>query len=392
MPVSDPRPTSKSSLEHLRDIANSVLSPQPHNKPTTGHKSGHSQPHRSSSFGKMGIKSLNRKPSLVDRLRQLRTAALAPSKATFLTEKRPSYVPIQTVGEQPTAHYRDEAPHKPMSNPRSRSYFPEKGLDLEELDSKLEQYAKRSLESADTETDVEPDGLPGREAFGLQRRSDQASTAEASDDGPERDPSSCLEPVASLQPPSQGVGSVESCLVSPKSGAEESQPSDYELFMREAVEAERQRIESNDQAPRPAREPPLNHFYSNNWDHQSRPSPKLRGIQEAGDDNAREGEEEAHAVTGDVDSERQVLSSEASSEGGDANLAPPKSTLSRANTDLSGMGRRVTFSNTYVPRERVERRASAPSCATRVKSPSRPVRKQKSIKQLIADYIRPPRG
>lgn len=340
----------------------------------------------------MGTKSLNRKPSLVDRLRQLRTAALAPSKVTFLTEKRPSYVPIQTVGGgQPAAHFRDEAPHKPMSNPRSRSYYPEKGLDLEELDSKLEQYAKRSLESGGTGTDAESDGLPRRETFGLQQRSDQASTAEASDDGPERDPSSCLEPVASLQPPSQGVGSVESCLVSPKGTAEESQPSDYELFMREAVEAERQRMGDNNQAPRPAREPPLNHFYSNNWDHQSRPSPKLGGIQEAGDDNAREGEE-AYKIPGDVDSERQALSSEASSERGDADLAPPKSTLSRANTDLAGMGRRVTFSNTCVPRERVERRASAPSCATRVKSPSRPVRKQKSIRQLIADYIRPPRG
>lgn len=331
----------------------------------------------------MGTKSLNRKPSLVDRLRQLRTAALAPSKTTFSTEKRPLYVPIQTAGEQPTAYYRDEAPNEPMSNPQPRSYYPEKGLDLEELDSKLEQYAKRSLESADTVTDgAEPDGLSGRETFGLQRRHDQASTADASDDGPERDPSACLEPVASLQPPSQGVGSVESWLVSPKSAAEESQPSDYELFMREAVEAERQRLGSNDQNSRPTREPPLNHFYSSTWDHQSRPSPKLAEIQEAGDD-----------IAGDSDSERQALSSEASSERDDANLAPPpKSTLSRANTDLTGMGRRVTFSNTCVPRERVERRASAPGCATRVKSPSRPVRKQRSIKQLIADYIRPPRG
>lgn len=343
----------------------------------------------------MGTKSLDRKPGLVDRLRLLRTAALAPSKATFLTEKRPSYIPIQPVSEQPTAHYRDEASNKPMSNPwsRSRSYYPEKGLDLEELDSRLEQYARRSMDFEDTETDADSNGLPRRGTFGLQQqRCDQASTAEASDDGPERDPSSCLEPVASLQPPSQGVGSVESYLVSPKSATEDSQPSDYELFMREAVEAERQRVDDNDQAPRPAREPPLNHFYSNNWDHQSHPSPKLAEIQEAADDNARE-VEEAQAVPEDLDSERQALSSEASSEMGDANLAPPKSTISRANTDImAGMERRVTFSNTCVPRERVERRASAPSCATRVKSPSRPVRKQKSIKQLIADYIRPPRG
>lgn len=340
----------------------------------------------------MGTKSLNRKPSLVDRLRQLRTATLAPSKATFLTEKRPSHVPIQPVNEHPTVHYRDEGPKKPMSNPRSRSYYPEKGLDLEELDSKLEQYAKRSLESADTEADTGSDRPPERETLGVQRMNDQASTAEASEDEPERDPSSCLEPVASLQPPSRGVGTVESCLIAPQNAAEESKPSDYELFMREAEEAERQRMENKDQAPRPAREPPLNPFYSNNWDHQSRPSPKLAEIQEAADDDAREDGDKAHAMSGDFDSERQALSSEASSEKGDANFAPPKSTISRANTDMTGMGRRVTFSNTCVPRERVERRASAPSCATRVKSPSRPVRKQKSIKQLIADYIRPPRG
>lgn len=391
--LSDPRPTSQASSNICAILP---FSPQPSAAQQTNHGASlGSQPATYSitfsNFSRMGTKSLNRKPSLVDRLRLLRTAALAPSKATFLTEKRPSYVPIEPVSEQPTTHYRDEAPNKPMSNPRSRSYYPGKGLDLEELDSKLEQYAKRSLDSVDTETDADSDGLPRRGTFGLQQqRSDQASTAGASD-GPERDPSSCLEPVASLQPPSQGVGSVESCLVSPKSAPEESQPSDYELFMREAVETERQRLENNDPAPRPAREPPLNHFYSNNWDHQSRPSPKLAEIQEATDGDARE-VEEGHAIAGDFESERQALSSEASSERGDANLAPPKSTISRANTDLTGMGRRVTFSNTCVPRERVERRASAPSCATRVKSPSRPVRKQKSIKQLIADYIRPPRG
>lgn len=339
----------------------------------------------------MGTKSLNRKPSLVDRLRQLRTAALAPSKATFTTEKRPSYVPIQPVDEHPATRFRDEGPKKPMSVPRSRSYFPEKGLDLEELDFKLEQYAKKSLESTETETDSEADGSPGRDTSGIRQLKDQASTADTSDDEPERDPSSCLEPVASLQPPSQGVGSDESYLLAPQQESGESQPSDYELFMREAEEAERQRVENKDKPLRPTREPPLNPFYSNNWDHQSQPSPGLAEIQEVADDDAGESHE-AHASTKDQDSDRQALSSEASSEKGDAKLAPPKSTISRANTDLTGGPRHIKFSNTCVPRDRIERRASAPSCATRVKSPSRPVRKQKSIKQLIADYIRPPRG
>lgn len=340
----------------------------------------------------MGTKSLNRKPSLVDRLRQLRSVALSPSKATFLTEKRPSYVPIRPVDEHPATHFRDEGPKKPMSVPRSRSYYPEKGLDLEELDFKLEQYAKKSLESTATETDSEMDGPPGRRpSAGLQLMNDQASTAGASEDQPERDPSSCLEPVASLQPPSQGVGSVESCLVADQQAPEESEPSDFELFMREAEEAERQRMENKDKPSRPVREPPLNPFYSNNWDNQSQPSPKLAGIKEAADDDARGGHE-AHAKSGDQDSDRQTMSSEASSDKGDANAAPPKSTISRANTDVTGAGRHIKFGNTSVPRELMERRASAPNCATRVKSPSRPIRKQKSIKQLIADYIRPPRG
>lgn len=342
----------------------------------------------------MGTKSLNRKPSLVDRLRQLRSAALSPSKATFMTEKRPSYVPIQPVEEHPATYFRDEGPNKPTSNPRSRSYYPEKGLDLDELDAKLEQYAKRSLGTAETEADTGSDGPPGRETPGVQQTYDQASTADDSDDEPERDPSSCLEPVASLQPPSQGVGSVESSLIAPQQAPGESKLSDYELFMREAEEAERQRMENKDKPSRPTREPPLNPFYSNNWDHpQSQPSPKLAEIQEDADDDAREGHE-AHATLGDEDSDRQALSSETSSEKGDANAAPPKSTISRANTDVTGGGgRHIKFSNTCAPRERgMERRASAPSCATRVKSPSRPVRKQKSIKQLIADYIRPPRG
>lgn len=339
----------------------------------------------------MGTKTLNRKPSLVDRLRQLRTAAMSPSKATFMTEKRPSYVPIQPVDQHPAAHFRDQEPKKPVSNTRSRSWYPEKGLDLDELDFKLEQYATRSRASTGTETDSETDAPPRRMTSGLQQINDQASTAEASDDEPERDPSSCLEPIASLQPPSQGVGSVESCLISPHQGPEESNPSDYELFMREAEEAERQRMENKDKPSRPLREPPLNPFYSNNWDHQSQPSPKLAEIHEVADDDARESDG-ADSASGDQDSDRQALSSEASSEKGEANAAPTKSTISRANTDVLGGGRHIKFSSTCAPRERVERRASAPSCATRVKSPSRPVRKQKSIKQLIADYIRPPRG
>ncbi|KKY38252.1 hypothetical protein UCDDA912_g01569 [Diaporthe ampelina] len=341
----------------------------------------------------MGSKSLKRKPSLVDRLRQFRSAALAPSKAAFMTEKRPIYVPIQPVGEHLDARYRDEGPKRPLSNPRSRSYYPEQqGLDLNELDSKLEQYAKRSLDSTETETetDAESGGPPGRKSSGVHQMNDQASTANASDDEPERDPSSCLEPVASLQPPSQGVGSVESCPAAPQQAQDEAKPSDYELFMREAEEAERKRIVNKDQPSRPTREPPLNPFYSNNWDHQSHPTPKLAEIQEVADDAGEGGE--AHSLSEDQDSDQHALSSEASSEKADTSAAPPKSTISRANTDLTGAGRRIKFSETCAPRERVERRASAPSCAARVKSPSRPVRKQKSIRQLIADYIRPPRG
>ncbi|KAG6366075.1 hypothetical protein INS49_000251 [Diaporthe citri] len=340
----------------------------------------------------MGTKTLNRKPSLVDRLRQLRSAAPSPSKATFMPEKRPPYVPIQPVDEHPATHFRDEGPRNPISNPRSRSYYPEKGLDLDELDFKLEQYAKRSLESAETQTDTESDVPLRREISSVQQMNDQASTADDSDEEPERDPSWCLEPVTSLQPPSQGVGSVESCLTAPQQAPGEPKPSDYEIFMREAEEAERQRVENKDKPSRPTREPPLNPFYSHNWDHQPQPSPKLAEIQEAADDGAREDREVHDAAPGDQDSDRQALSSETSSERGDANAAPPKSTISRANTDVTGGGRHIKFSDTCAPRERVERRASAPSCATRVKSPSRPVRKQKSIKQLIADYIRPPRG
>jgi hypothetical protein len=345
----------------------------------------------------MGSKPLNKKPSLVDRLRQLRTATRGPSKATISTETGQPYVSTQPVNEHPDAYHRGMGPKKPMSNPQSQPYHPVKGLNLEELDSKLEQYAKRSLESADTETDMESDGPPGRETLGLHRTDDQPSTADTSEDEPERDPSWCLEPVASLQPPSGGLGSVDSCPVSPHDPAEDSKPSDFELFMREAVEAERQRADNQDQAPRPTREPPLNPFYSTNWDHQSRPPPKLAEIQEAADDDGDDDGDarrvdDAHAIPGDFDSERQALSSEASSQGGDAGLALPQNTLTRANTDMTGLEKRVTFGDLSVPRELMERRASAPSCAVRVKSPSRPVRKRKSIKQLIVDYIRPPRG
>ncbi|KAL1859477.1 hypothetical protein Daus18300_009622 [Diaporthe australafricana] len=338
----------------------------------------------------MGTNSLKKKPSLVGRLRQFRSAALAPSKTTFITEKRPVYVPIQSVDQQPATRYRDDRPRKPVSNPLS--YYPERGLDLNELDSKLEQYAKRSVESTETETDAESDGPPGREMpRRAQRMNDQASTADTASDGePERDPSSCLEPVTSLQPPSHEVGSVESCLDPPQTPPEGSKPSDYEVFMQEAEETERQRKENKDLPPKPNREPPPNPFYSNNWDHQSRPSKKLAEIQEAADGDPTASDEALASTTGDRDSDRLATSSEESSEKEAANAGPPKSTISRATT---GGERHIKFSsNTCAARERGERRASAPSCATRVKSPVRPVRKQKSIRQLIADYIRPPRG
>lgn len=343
----------------------------------------------------MGTSSLKEKPSLVDRLRQFRPAALAPSKATFITEKRPVYIPIQSVDQQPPTRYRGERPRKPVSNPQS--HYPQRGLDLNELDSKLEQYAKRSVGSTETETetDAESDGPPGREMSRAQWMNDQAwFTADNSDEEPGRDPGSCLEPVTSLQPPSQGVGSVESCLdplQTPPPG--ESKPSDYEVFMREAEETERQRKENEDLPPKPNREPPLNPFYSNNWDHQSGPPPKLAEIQEAADGDAGESDEALAATTGGWDSDDgQAASSEESSDKDAAPAAPPKSTISRANTDGTGGERHIKFSNTCARRERGGRRASAPNCATRVKSPVRPVRKQKSIRQLIADYVRPPRG
>ncbi|KAJ0114675.1 hypothetical protein J7T55_004919 [Diaporthe amygdali] len=328
----------------------------------------------------MGTKSLKRKPSLVDRLRQFGSAAFSPSKTTFITEKRSVYIPIQSEDKHPAARYRDEGPRKPVSN--ARSQHPGQGLDLNELDYKLEQYAKRSVETTETEIDAD--------SYGVQQLNDQASTADASDDGPERDPSSCLEPVASLQPPSQGVESAESCLLHPQPPPEESVPSDYELFMREAEQAERQRKENGELPSKPTREPPLNPFYSNNWDDQSQPPPKLAEIQEVVDDDGREGDD-ALPTSGDRESDRHASSSEASSEENAEKAPPPKSTISRANTDIGGE-RHIKFSNTCGARENWERRASAPNCATRVKSPSRPVRKQKSIKQLIADYIRPPRN
>lgn len=267
------------------------------------------------------------------------------------------------------------------------------GLDMEELDTKLEHHAAILRH-------------PGWHATLRRGQAGAVSTDDDDDDGPDsvgpldqqqKQQKQKQQQVAGNQPPPPPPG---------RAGQDPGPSSDYEAFLREAEEDDRRRAPEHGPAAR-GRELPLNSFYSNNWAAGSEPAPapaeKLPGIQESGPcphDGADGG---SSGGSSSSSSKGTSPGGTGAVRGGYSHGAPRRPSPPRAHTDPCGGGgsggvggvqgsRRVQFSSgTGEAGERPGgRRGSGASC-NRMKSPPRPVRRQRSMMRVIADYIRPPR-
>ncbi|KUI69087.1 hypothetical protein VM1G_04356 [Cytospora mali] len=284
----------------------------------------------------MGAQSVSKKRGLMDRLRQVRSAALPASATSYEKyEKPPIYPP--THAEVDTLH-RGRSGERPSA--KSRPAHREGALDIGELDTKLERFARTSrhprgtMQTMDDGSDCDP----------LERVARPESTSQA----------------AAAAAAAKGAGSRSDL---PGDGEEPGTSSDYETFIREAEEDDRRRGPSSKEhntAPGRGREPPLNSFYSNNWMAQSEPQQKLSEIQESGDEDGSGGSSKSSGGEGTADMAKD---------------AAPRMSLPRAHTESCVQARHVQFAG-----ERAGgRRGSGASCTHRLKSPPRPVRRQRSM-------------
>lgn len=325
----------------------------------------------------------------MDRLRQVRSAALPTSKRTSEKDFNNEKTPIQ----QPPAKAPAKAPVDDSQRGRSDdwarrpstkggdTHHLEGHLNMDELDSKLEQHARISQH---------PQWSPPR-----YHRSPTDTLEDDSDCGP-------LEYVMSAESTIQGaegVGSPHQHL--PYQADEQGHSSDFQAFIREAEEDDRCGGPKEHAPPGRGREPALNLFYSNNWAARSEPPQKLSEIQESGDEDGGDSSRRYSSDSGEgtPPAAAASVSGGPSAPGWDTDAAgdfvAPRKPLPRAHTEPCGQAgsRRVQFSRgTSEAGERTGgRRGSGASCTQRLKSPARPVRRQRSMIKVISEYIRPQR-
>lgn len=302
----------------------------------------------------MGAQTLGKKHGLMDRLRHVRSSAVpAPAGSTrdggHGGEEPPAACPppqAEELGAPPRGRPPGGRARGPPPPTKARR---DGALDVQELDTRLEQYARAS-------------GPPRRDR-----------SAGGDDDG---------------EPGGEGLRRVASA------GSAGAASSDFQAFLREAEEDDRH--DRGHGAPGRGRElqqqPPLNPFYSNGWAARSEPPEKLSEVEESGGEDggcssSSSGGEGSGSGGGLADGDKDA-----------ADAAPRMPPLPRANTDPCGVqqgggGRHVQFtSGTGGAGARPGgRRGSGASCTQRLKSPPRPVRRQRSMMKVISDYIRLPR-
>lgn len=264
------------------------------------------------------------KSSMMERLRRLR------SHSTTTT--------TQTLGRPVAAAPRHEDGDPPpgyKNQPRHR----EDVLDLEKLDSKLREYAE--LHSQDWEEDVggddDDDDAHGPSRPSNRSRRDQRPAADAKHppepggggggDGGGTAPATKASPPPRTKSPAKPKDTIEIIIHPPEedmasADLEETGPSDYELFLRQAEQAERRREETGQpRLPKTQQQQqrqqqqqqagaPLNHFYTHDFADSSTAPAKLTGIQESEEDQTpNDHHHYHHAAKGGDEKEKSPPSS-----------------------------------------------------------------------------------
>lgn len=329
----------------------------------------------------MGTRTGHRKSGLMDRLRRLRSmSSLQVDTTGHASDNPPPYTAQNFMGGKIGNGW--------LSGSKPRSKQRDQTLDLEKLDSKLEQWAReRRLEEESEE--VEDAFEDNDEALATKSKADEPAIDASAGDGADKQPDPVLEAAqrpddVSIPPPQRE--DTEDPVIHQSTDPEpepDTQPSDFDLFLQKSAEEERLRQEKGDsgRTPKPRREPALNHFYVNNWaDRDALPSkPKLTEIRETEDptDQQQEGnhptaehvEPAAAADSGSSAVSTATASSTASS--GSHDFADPTSLQYTATTQTASsqprVGRHVSFTEpptTIIPSTIRERSASYPVVAS----------------------------
>lgn len=322
----------------------------------------------------------SRKSNMMERLRrlQLRGPSATKTTATALPER----VAVSTQRPMDIAK-NGRAPVSVKAQARHH----EGALDLEILDSKLQQYAQTcNQEEADDQGKTEEGSakepcqttgmvIKEPQSSDVEGRTGKKVVKEGADSafehvsgGTSRHSSQTRAstcPSIVIHPPDDELPTV-------------TEPSDFEIFLQQAKQDERTRKEKGLPAlPKSKQDSSVNPFYSNNLANPSSGPPKLAEIQEIGDEES--------LASSDHSSSSQRTASSASS--GSNDFAETETQPTRANT--ASLGRHVSFCEPQKLRTRSDSHGSAYH-ARGFESPKalRTVTKRKSFRKMVKDCIR----
>lgn len=320
---------------------------------------------------------------MMERLRRLqaRTSSTTQPAATALPKK-------VIVTTQRPANMAKDVKAPTSSKPQSRHH--EGALDLEVLNSKLQQYAQTCHRDDDDEPRDTDQGLVKEphqtskmasteelQGSDVKGQTMDKAVKEAADSAFDHEPGA-----TSRHSTHTGASTCPSIVVHPPPEDDEqppgAEPSDFALFLQQAEDDERTRKEKGLPAlPKPTQESCVNPFYSKNLANPSSVPPKLAEIQETGD-------EESLAKSAHSSSSQHTASSAST---GSNDFAATETQPTRANT--ASLGRHVSFCEPQKLRERSDSHGSAYH-ARGFESPMavRSVAKRRSFRKMVKDCIR----
>lgn len=337
----------------------------------------------------------------MERLRrlQLRGPSIAKPSATHVPEK------VIVTSQRSAGLGRDV---KPSTSSKAQSRHVEGALDLEVLNSKLQQYAQtcnRDEEEDDDDDDDETEEgsakEPGRVQGVITKESQGTEVVEV--ETMEKKPPTVKEAADSAFEHVSGATSrhssqtrastCPSIVIHPPDDEVPiaTEPSDFELFLKQAEDDERTRKEQGLHAlPNTKQESSVNPFYSKNLANPSSVPPKLAEIQETGDEEGLAEEEEEPQQDSPAESSDQTLSTQrtaSTASSGSNDFAATETQPTRP--DTTGLGRHVSFCEPQKLRERSDSHGSAYH-ARGFESPKalREVTKRRSFRKMVTSYIR----
>ncbi|KAJ4387112.1 hypothetical protein N0V93_007700 [Gnomoniopsis smithogilvyi] len=327
------------------------------------------------------VSRTSRKSNMMERLRRLQLRGPATAKPTATA------LPGRVIVTNQRAADAAKAGKAPTAS-KGQARHHEGALDLEILNSKLQQYAQTcSREENDDSRETEEEGSmkePCRtQRMTIKNIQDSEVESQTKDKAVRGGADSAFERVSggtSRHSSKTRASTCPSIVIHPPDDEQlpVTEPSDFDLFLQKAEDDERTRKEKGlPVLAKSKQESSVNPFYSNNPANPSSVPPKLAEIRESGDEES--------LTESDHSSSQRTASSGASS--GSHDFAATETQATRGHT--ASLGRHVSFCEPPKLRARSESHGSAYH-ARGFESPKafRSVTKRKSFRKMVQDCIR----